>query len=556
MPSNAISQTDLRASLANLPDWGALISREADRWNKAREQARRGGARVLLATAVGGGTSAALAAFESLLAVALTLRGAQVTVLLCDQAVPACMNLEVLTMPDLTVVADNRFNDTLACRQCMLTGNLIFDPLGLPVRRFGDYLHAPDRLAMWLRRSLLPSGHRTMLHPDRAEVGEHAQAGALRYLARSDLANVPGGAAVRGTFEEAAMLTHRVMERAVTELNPRACVSSHGLYIPYGVIGEVCRSRGVRYNAWNVAYRKQCFIFSHEDTYHHTMLHEPTAGWENMPWSAAREERIKGYLASRISGSEDWIWFFENPENDVGAVFARLGVDAGRPVILLLTNVLWDAQLHYRANAYPSMLAWVVDTIEWFKRRPDLQLVIRVHPAEIRATLPSRQRVEDELSRIYGTLPANVFLIGPEEQISTYAIAQKCDSALIYGTKTGVELACMGIPVMVAGEAWVRGKGITEDATSPVAYRALLEKLPLARRLSPEVRLRAYKYAYHFFFRRMIPVSAARPALGGWPPFHVVPESLEQLSPGADPGLDVICEGILNGSDFVFDRNI
>jgi hypothetical protein len=556
MSSNAISATELRTSLANLPDWGELIAREPERWKEARDRAHRGGRRILLATAVGGGTSAALAAFESLLAVALTLRGAQVTVLLCDQVLPACMNLEVLTMPDLAVVADNQFNRTPACQQCALTGRVIFDPLGLKVRRFSHYLGASDRWAMQLRRTFLPAGHRTALHPDRAEVGEHAQAGALRYLARSDLAGVKGAAGVLGSYEEAAMLTHRVMKRALAEIDPEACVSSHGLYIPYGIVGEVCRAKGIRYSAWNVAYRKHCFIFSHNETYHHALLDEPVVAWENMAWSQAREERLKLYLASRITGTDDWIWFFEKPENDVAPVFSRLGINPAKPAVLLLTNVLWDAQLHYRANAYPSMLAWILDTIEWFKSRPDLQLVIRVHPAEIRATLPSRQRVADELAKVYAVLPSNVFLIGPEEQISTYAIAQKCDSALIYGTKTGVELACMGIQVVVTGEAWVRGKGITLDASSPAAYRGFLESLPFNRRLPPEVQLRAYKYAYHFFFRRMIPVSAAQPALAGWPPFHVVPESLEQLSPGVDHGLDVICEGILGGSEFVFDRGV
>ena len=30
-----------------------------------------------------------------------------------------------------------------------------------------------------------------------------------------------------------------------------------------------------------------------------------------------------------------------------------------KPVIGLLTNVFWDAQLHYRANAFKDMLDWI-----------------------------------------------------------------------------------------------------------------------------------------------------------------------------------------------------
>ena len=39
----------------------------------------------------------------------------------------------------------------------------------------------------------------------------------------------------------------------------------------------------------------------------------------------------------------------------------------------------------------------------------------------------------------------------------------------------------------------------------------------------------------------------------GWPPYRVAVETLADLLPGQDPGLDVICDGILHGSPFVFE---
>ena len=55
-------------------------------------------------------------------------------------------------------------------------------------------------------------------------------------------------------------------------------------------------------------------------------------------------------------------------------------------------------------------------------------------------------------------------------------------SVIIYATKMGVELTALGIPVIVAGEAWVRNKGLTQDATSKAHYFELLSQLPLAGR--------------------------------------------------------------------------
>jgi hypothetical protein len=63
---------------------------------------------------------------------------------------------------------------------------------------------------------------------------------------------------------------------------------------------------------------------------------------------------------------------------------------------------------------------------------------------------------------------------------------------------------------------------------------------------------RARKYAYHFFFRRMLPLPFLVPAPQSWPPFEVGIEKLDELLPDVHKGLDVICDGILNGSPFIY----
>ena len=127
----------------------------------------------------------------------------------------------------------------------------------------------------------------------------------------------------------------------------------------------------------------------------------------------------------------------------------------------------------------------------------------------------------------------------------------QCNAVLIYGTKMGVELSASGIPVIVAGEAWIRGKGVTLDAMSEADYFRLLDALPLATKLDEAARERALKYAYHFFFRRMIPLDCVKERKG-WPPFEVAIGDLADLSPGKSRGLDVICEGILFGRPFIY----
>ena len=112
-------------------------------------------------------------------------------------------------------------------------------------------------------------------------------------------------------------------------------------------------------------------------------------------------------------------------------------MDLTKPTILLLTNVIWDAQLHYPANAFPNMIVWLIETIRYFAKRPELNLVIRVHPAEIRGGLPSRQLAADEIRWNFPELPSNVHIVAPDQDLSTYALAKLCNAAIIYGTDRG-----------------------------------------------------------------------------------------------------------------------
>jgi hypothetical protein len=528
------------------PEWARILGREAEAWRAAREAAADG-PRVLVATSFGG--HLACAHLETTLAVALTLRGALVHLLLCDTFLPACQQAEIGALAGAGDFAAGGPQPRF-CTDCWAPAGPAYNALGLPLHTYSQLVTREEAAHARTIATTIPFEEVSGFRFDGLAVGEHALAGALRFYARGDLEGAAEAPRVVARYLEAALLTVFAVRRLLGSEGVEIACFNHGIYVPQGLVGEVVRSTGGRVVNWNPAYRKGCFIFSHGDTYHHTLLDEPTAVWEGMRWTRKRERVLVDYLESRKRGTRDWIWFHERPEEQVEVIERELGIDLSRPTIGLLTNVIWDAQLHYRANAFPSMMHWVLESIRHFAEKPQLQLVIRVHPAEIRGTVPSRQNVVDEIARHYGALPANVFVVTPESQVSTYAIMERCNAVLIYGTKTGVELTARGIPVIVAGEAWIRNKGLTMDASTEEEYRSLLDRLPLPGRLDEATVRRARIYAYHFFFRRMIPVRAMRPT-GGWPPYRLHLRSLRQLAPNADPGLDTICDGIIAGTPFV-----
>jgi hypothetical protein len=527
--------------------WSRLLGQDRPRWARARAEAQ-GGPRVLIATSTGGHWPSVT--LESLLAVALTLRGARVHILLCDRFLPACLMAEHTNVSGVWAFAQHGPQPEL-CGDCAGVGAMMYAPLGLPVHRFSELVSADEaRHAAELTAAATPLGI-PEFRLEGLAIGEHAMAGALRFLGRAALDGSREQERVLRRYFEAALLSAYAVRRLTEREQFAAACFHHGIYVPQGVIGEVARSRAIRVVNWNVAYRQRRFVFSHRDTYHHTLLAEPPGLWEELSWTEAMEKELLSYLGSRGQGTRDWVRFHDHDIADLDAIRAAVGIDLRKPTIAMLTNVMWDAQLHYRANAFPSMLEWVLQTIRYFGGRPDLQLVIRVHPAERTGYVPSRQPIAAEIARAVQPLPPNVVVIPPESGVSTYAVARRCNAVLIYGTKTGVELACHGIPIIVAGEAWIRGKGITLDASTAEEYFALLDRLPLPAPLDDATIDRARRYAYHFFFRRMVPIRSVVPA-GGPRSYVVRVRGLDDLVPGADPGLDVICDGILTGSEFIY----
>ena len=116
---------------------------------------------------------------------------------------------------------------------------------------------------------------------------------------------------------------------------------------------------------------------------------------------------------------------------------------------------------------------------------------------------------------------------------------------IIYATKTGIELAARGIPVIVAGESWLRGKEIGFDCDDRQAYETLLAALPVGHQARRRADARAQRYAYHFFFRRMIELPGLRRAKRPGAPYEILaPQPLAAFMPGASATLDCVCDGI------------
>jgi hypothetical protein len=536
---------ELRNRFLGLPNWAML--RKADTWSSALATAR--GPKVLVATSVGLHTAAN--SLDSVLAVALGMRGARVHSLLCDQILPACLACERGWYPDPAHFVAHGPAKSM-CGACYRPADRMWDSVGVTGKRLGKYLTDQDRRAAWRLAATIPASEIDNMEHMGVRVGMHARSGTLRYFASGTLEKEPDAEPVRRRYLAAALMATKALDKLLREERYDVCVAHHGLYIPQGLLVDLCRQHDVRLVTWNIAYRAGSFIFSHDDTYHFTLMNEAVSSWESLSWGPGQQQALDGYMRARATGAMDWVSYQDGTGQSIDWLTDQLGITFDKPTVSAFTNVLWDAQVFYQSNAFPSMLDWLFETVRYFAQRSDIQLVIRVHPAEIQNAVKSRQTVVAELARAFVTLPPNVLVIPPDVRVNSYALAKRSNAAIIYGTKMGIELAYLGIPTIVAGESWARNKGFTLDATSRADYLALLDRLPLSHGLDEAALQRAARYAFHFFFRRTIPLEFLTVKKGAWPPFRVALDSVEPLLPGRSRGLDVICDGILEGTPFIY----
>lgn len=529
-----------------IPNWQEILG---DDWEKWRElcNKKKNGPKVLIATATGG--NSALTPFETALAVALTLRGAEVHFLLCDKVLPACQNSSAAAQDQNDFLA----NGPSMCDWCFDCGTKSLTQLGLPVHNLSDFLNPSDRHNYAAKAADSSLEQILSSSENGIELKEIIQSAVFRYFARGDFEGEPNCLPVVRKYYEAAMISTCALTRIMEKFKFEQVISNQGLYVPQGAIVSVANKFGAHLSAWDLAYRSGCVHFTHEKTHIKAFAEELMSEWENIRWNNDTKSDIKQYLTSRWSGQFDWLKIVtKGAETPPVEIAKELKIDLNKPIMGLLTNVIWDEQLCYPKSAFKNQIDWLIRTVNYFKTRPDLQLLIRIHPAELSGWLRSRQLAMEEINNHCSPLPDNVFIIPPESPINTYKAMLLCDAVTIYGTTAGLELSCMKIPVIVAGEAWIRGKGFSIDTNSIDEYFEILAKLPLSEPLNEDKYDRALKFAFHCYLRQMIPLTIVEPTGYENAPYKIKQLPLSAFGEHADEGLDIICNGILKNSAFVF----
>jgi hypothetical protein len=267
-----------------------------------------------------------------------------------------------------------------------------------------------------------------------------------------------------------------------------------------------------------------------------------------IPLTAEQRAELHGFLGSWAKSEGTPFPYNPTPTSDHQTIRNALALRPNARLIVAYANSAWDMAVVDRDVAFGSMFEWLFTLVDYAKSHPEIDLVVRAHPAEVKVPpdLQSRTPVVSEIRKRYERLPGNVKLVDGHSTISSYTLADLADVPMFYASRIGLEIALRGKRPWLAGDVTYRRKGFTRDLTSKTEMLELLESRDIGESLSDDQVALAERFAYLWFFRFVTRLSSVRPPEG-----RFALRTLTQLAPGRDPALDRVCAALVGGDHFL-----
>jgi len=471
----------------------------------------------------------------------LKLRGAEVEYVLCDGLYTDCDQFWGVVAPR----PDN------ACTTCQLQVVNLVHQMGMDFHWLGRYLQTDEgREAKRWADALADDELLTATYGE-WDVAEWVRASVQSHFRANEIdVSRPPVAKVMRSYLYSGVVACFALDRLLEEQAPDVFLLFNGRQSSTRVALELARARGIRVIVHERGMRnEQLLLIENESCISLEPFRQMWRDWGEVPLTAPELERIVSFMLGREHG-QDLAWDqFTASTQPLDDVRAKLGLRADRPVWALFTSS--DDETAGEADwssPFTSQREWIARTIEYVRANPQLDLVIRVHPntGSKRSTGANRKQLE-EMRSLRDNLPANVRLIDPEEEISSYSLMDIAAVGLVWVSTVGLEMACKGKAIVLAAGNYVHGTSFVTSIADPDRYEdtlaPLLDLAPDA--VSATTRRLALRFAYGLFFRVGIDFPLVRMTTPR--DSELAYHSLEALEPGRDAALDRCARILLEG---------
>lgn len=468
------------------------------------------------------------------LALALNRRGCAPVFVLCDGSMSGCCLRSVDHGKDISQWGE-------ACRTCSSYGERLLEAARMPYYKMSDFLDEPTKERLRTRAQELA------LDPKKASAAEprcsyFALTSTLRYYkgeAKAELREEYP--AVLSQYYYSALVVSQVAEAFLEQHPVDMMVVSNPQHVEFGPAHDRFISSGVPVTFWMNAFLAN-HVFAAQASIERgcDILAIDEGQWSELVRTGIGERQqrmLKGYLRALLRDRTKGLFALARKQ-----AAADLPLSGSRPVWVMFCHVHWDMVFEPGKDYFDSVHDWVLKSVAAMIEIDDVDWIVRCHPGEM---LDGTTFKTHELIReTFPELPGHVTVLHGR-QVSSYDIMELAQGCVTIRSTAGLESLLMGKPAILGGSSYYGGKGFTHDAVSEQHYYELLGRAARLSQLSDQQRNMAEIFAHHVFIERQIPYAAY-----DMNRFEFIKPGDKGLGPGADAGVDVLCDGILHGERF------
>lgn len=445
---------------------------------------------------------------ETLLASRLRAEGHKVRFVSCHDSLPVC------AYGSINFPERQRRN----CNECMATKaasfSRQFETTYLPsLNRYPDDFR--DRVRKLDLQDCLDFEY------DGVPYGPLVRPGVVWYLRRSRLNENDAP-----LFREALCTAHVVrkgIEGVIASANVDAVVMLNGDFVSEKTAAAVLAAHQIRF-------------LTHDFTIEGLLaVAENRSIWDDLTFDLSSREQAPEVSPADVEAAETLLLSWRRKGGYQGELFwSASGLTENKdlreqlhltqaPLAVAYTNLTFESSVMNKDRMFNDQFHWLQDLVSFFGSHPEFQMVVRVHPAEVRdSDWRPNESLYSFLLEEMGTMPANIRVIGPHEDVSSYLLGTLANAVLVYSSTIGLELAERNMAVITAANVHYGGRGFTIDpATREEYFEAISSCLRDECSAPGEQRSLVVKYVAWLFGSRLTPIEALSPREEGWPQVNV-----------------------------------
>jgi len=232
----------------------------------------------------------------------------------------------------------------------------------------------------------------------------------------------------------------QTITRALDVLRPDIIYTLNGSFLDSALHIELAKRRGIRVITFEAGFMLNSLMLGvNESIISFPLSKYLPPEYQSYTLSPQQEAQLNTYLQTRSKGKDCVFDYWGNPIFDHEKIRTQLNIRAQSKPDILFTNLLWDSAMLDSDILFTSQQEWIIETIRYYEKHPEKQLLVRIHPAEEKPPeLESMDKIMDMIHSVFHKLPKNVILIPPSSTISSYPLTEISNKILVYSSTAGL----------------------------------------------------------------------------------------------------------------------